>query len=62
MDRRANKFMQDLSGRGQSDIGVLMGVSESGVETLAGGFAGICQVFVGHPFDTIKVKDRIKVV
>lgn len=56
MDRRVNKCMQSLYGRGQSDIGVLMGVSESGVETLAGGFAGICQVFVGHPFDTIKVR------
>lgn len=28
---------------------------ESTVETVAGGFAGICQVLVGHPFDTIKV-------
>ncbi len=34
-----------------------MKLTESGVETLAGGFAGVCQVFVGHPFDTIKVSN-----
>lgn len=30
-------------------------MTESSIETLAGGFAGICQVLIGHPFDTIKV-------
>lgn len=28
---------------------------ESSIETIAGGFAGFCQVLVGHPFDTLKV-------
>ena len=31
-------------------------LTESTIETLAGGFAGFCQVLVGHPFDTIKVR------
>lgn len=31
-------------------------LTESTIETIAGGFAGFCQVLVGHPFDTIKVK------
>lgn len=30
-------------------------ITESTTETMAGGFAGICQVLIGHPFDTIKV-------
>lgn len=30
-------------------------LTESSIETVAGGFAGFCQVLVGHPFDTIKV-------
>lgn len=29
--------------------------TESSIETIAGGFAGFCQVLVGHPFDTLKV-------
>lgn len=33
-------------------------LTESSIETLAGGFAGICQVLVGHPFDTIKVCEK----
>lgn len=30
-------------------------LTESSIETIAGGFAGFCQVLVGHPFDTLKV-------
>lgn len=34
-------------------------LTESSLETLAGGFAGFCQVLVGHPFDTLKVNFNI---
>lgn len=37
-------------------------LTESSIETLAGGFAGICQVLVGHPFDTIKVCTETNVI
>ena len=30
-------------------------LTDSSIETIAGGFAGFCQVLVGHPFDTLKV-------
>ena len=30
-------------------------LTESSIETIAGGFAGFCQVLIGHPFDTLKV-------
>lgn len=30
-------------------------LAESSIETIAGGFAGLCQVLIGHPFDTLKV-------
>ncbi len=36
-----------------------MTINESFVDLAAGGFAGICQVLVGHPFDTIKVDAKV---
>jgi hypothetical protein len=36
-------------------------LTESSIETIAGGFAGFCQVLVGHPFDTLKV-NKIKFI
>lgn len=34
-------------------------LTESSIETIAGGFAGFCQVLVGHPFDTLKVNTKV---
>lgn len=44
-----------LSVRASPLIIITMRPSDSVMETLAGGFAGFCQVVVGHPFDTVKV-------
>lgn len=38
-----------------------LALSESAVNMISGTAGGVAQVFVGHPFDTIKVTSRLSV-